>query len=190
MNGTFQVCFHGRGGQGVVTSAEILAAAAFAEGREAQAFPTFGSERTGAPVVSYCRISDTAIRTHEPIDRPDAVVVQDPTLLGHVDVLAGLREDGLVIVSTARRPEELALAGPPGLRVLTVPAAEIGSRHIGRPLPGTALLGAFAAASGIVGPEALADVVRARFAGAVGERNADAVAEGHSVAAREVGARA
>ncbi|HWV86829.1 MAG TPA: 2-oxoacid:acceptor oxidoreductase family protein, partial [Capillimicrobium sp.] len=81
-----QVRLHGRGGQGVVTSAELLAAAAFADGRHPQAFPSFGSERSGAPVVAYCRIDDRPIRSHEPIAEPDVVVVQDPTLLHQVPV--------------------------------------------------------------------------------------------------------
>src|SRR5690348_18367786 len=92
----FQVRIHGRGGQGVVTAAELLAVAAFSEGKHAQAFPSFGSERTGAPVVAFCRIADVPIRTHEPIDAPDAVLIQDPTLLQSVDVFAGLHRDGYV----------------------------------------------------------------------------------------------
>src|SRR5512144_3172982 len=87
-SGTFQVRIHGRGGQGAVTAAELLSVAAFDEGRHAQAFPSFGSERTGAPVVSFCRIDDLPIRLREPITDPDAVVVQDPTLLHQVNLFA------------------------------------------------------------------------------------------------------
>jgi pyruvate ferredoxin oxidoreductase gamma subunit len=87
----FQVRFHGRGGQGVVTAAELLASAAFTEGRHAQAFPSFGSERMGAPVMSFCRIDDKPIRTHEPVAEPDALIIQDPALLHQADVFAGLR---------------------------------------------------------------------------------------------------
>ena len=85
----FSVRIHGRGGQGVVTAAELLSVAAFDEGRHAQAFPTFGSERTGAPVVSFCRIDDRPIRLREPITHPDAVIVQDPTLLHQVNCSPG-----------------------------------------------------------------------------------------------------
>ena len=92
----FQVRFHGRGGQGVVTAAELLAAAAFSEGRYAQAFPSFGSERMGAPVMSFCRIDDRPIRTHEPVTEPDALVIQDPTLLHQADLFAGLTPGGYV----------------------------------------------------------------------------------------------
>ena len=87
----FEVRIHGRGGQGVVTAAELLAAAAFAEGRYAQAFPSFGSERTGAPVVSFCRIDDRPIRTREPVTHPDALIIGDPTLLHQVSVFDGAR---------------------------------------------------------------------------------------------------
>ena len=105
----FQVRIHGRGGQGVVTAAELLSVAAFAEGRYAQAFPTFGSERTGAPVVAFCRIDDRPIRVREPIAEPDAVIVQDPTLLHQVDLFAGLGPDGYLLVNTGRTFEELGL---------------------------------------------------------------------------------
>ena len=86
----FEVRIHGRGGQGVVTAAELLSLAAFDDGLKAQAFPSFGSERMGAPVIAFCRIDDVRIRLREPIAEPDAVVVQDPTLLHHVDVFGGL----------------------------------------------------------------------------------------------------
>src|SRR5262245_42245359 len=82
----FQIRIHGRGGQGVVTAAELLSIAAFMEGKHAQAFPSFGSERMGAPVVAFCRIDDREIRSREPIARPDALIIQDPTLFHSVDV--------------------------------------------------------------------------------------------------------
>ena len=96
----FQVRFHGRGGQGVVTAAELLAAAAFSEGRYAQAFPSFGSERMGAPVMSFCRIDDRPIRTREPVTEPDALVIQDPTLLHQADVFACA--SGYVLINATR----------------------------------------------------------------------------------------
>jgi pyruvate ferredoxin oxidoreductase gamma subunit len=107
----FEIRIHGRGGQGVVTAAELLAAAAFAEGRYAQAFPSFGSERTGAPVVSFCRIGDQPIRTREPVMRPDALIIQDPTLLHHMRgdgkagaVFEGARPGVTVLINSARDP--------------------------------------------------------------------------------------
>ena len=96
----FQVRFHGRGGQGVVTAAELLASAAFGEDRHAQAFPSFGSERMGAPVMSFCRIDDKPIRTHEPVTEPDALIIQDPTLLHQADLFAGLGRDGYMLVNS------------------------------------------------------------------------------------------
>jgi len=90
----FEIRIHGRGGQGVVTAAELLSVAAFDEGRHAQAFPSFGSERTGAPVVSFCRIDERPIRVREPIAAPDALIVVDPTLLHQVDVFGGLKSGG------------------------------------------------------------------------------------------------
>ena len=91
----FEVRIHGRGGQGVVTAAEMLSLAAFIEGRYAQAFPSFGSERMGAPVVSFCRIDDHEIRVREPVMEPDAVIIQDPTLLHQVDVFGGCKRGRL-----------------------------------------------------------------------------------------------
>jgi pyruvate ferredoxin oxidoreductase gamma subunit len=103
----FQVRIHGRGGQGVVTAAELLSVAAFEEGSYAQAFPTFGSERTGAPVVAFCRIDAKPIRLREPIVDPDALVVQDPTLVHQVDLFGGLGSDGFILINTTRTVSEL-----------------------------------------------------------------------------------
>src|ERR1700745_1452890 len=99
---TFEIRIHGRGGQGVVTAAELLAAAPCAEGRHAQAFPSFGSERTGAPVVAFCRISDEPIRTREPVMHPDALIIQDPTLLHQVNVFEGIASGAIVLMNSAR----------------------------------------------------------------------------------------
>lgn len=174
----FAVRIHGRGGQGAVTAAELLSVAAFDEGRHAQAFPTFGSERTGAPVVSFCRIDDRPIRLREPIAEPDALVVQDPTLLHQVNLFAGLRDDGFLIVNTSKPLEDLGLGElverltPEHL--VAVPATEIAREHLGRPLPNAALLGAFAALTGEVSLRSVTDAIRERFPGAVGEGNASA----------------
>src|SRR5215203_4857577 len=105
----FAVRIHGRGGQGAVTAAELLSVAAFDEGRHAQAFPTFGSERTGAPVASFCRIDDHPIRLREPVAEPDAVLVQDPTLLHQVDLFAGLSKQGWVLLNTSRTLDSLGV---------------------------------------------------------------------------------
>ena len=176
----FEVRIHGRGGQGVVTAAELLSVAAFLEGKHAQAFPTFGSERTGAPVVSFCRIDTKPIRLREPIVEPDALIIQDPTLLHQVDLFDGVREDAYVLLNTARHLDELGI-GDLGERfdsdrLVTVPATDLAREHVGRPLPNAALLGAFAALTGQVAVESVCAAIRRRFPGEIGERNVAAAA--------------
>ena len=152
----FQVRVHGRGGQGVVTTAELLSVAAFRDGRYAQAFPTFGSERTGAPVVGFCRIDDQPIRTQEPVAARTRVIIQDATLLHQVDVFDGLDAGWLPAGQPSTRFDELGLhaivarLGPE--RAITVPATELAMTHLRRPLPGAVLLGAFAALTGSGAP--------------------------------------
>jgi pyruvate ferredoxin oxidoreductase gamma subunit len=171
----FEVRLHGRGGQGVVTAAELLSVAAFLDGSEAQAFPSFGSERMGAPVTSFCRISNAPIRLREPIAEPDAVLVIDATLLHHVDVFAGLRDDGYVLINSARTPLELGLGDLVDRlgtsRVVTIPATELAREHIGRPMPNVCVLGGFAGVAGIVSRESLDRAVRDRFSADIAERN-------------------
>ena len=162
----FQVRIHGRGGQGVVTAAELLSVAAFLDGRHAQAFPSFGSERMGAPVVAFCRIDERPIRVREPILAPDALIVQDPTLLHHVDVFAGLVPGGYVVLNSSR-----AVADP---RVVTVPATDLAREHLGRPLPNAALLGAFAALCGLITFDSVAAAIRERFPARLAEANVGA----------------
>ncbi len=187
----FQVRFHGRGGQGVVTAAELLAEAAFREGRHAQAFPSFGSERMGAPVMSFCRIDDKPIRTHEPVTEPDALIIQDPTLLHQADIFggfrgvaspgqqsAGLGHEGYMLINSARGFEELGLdefvKDFRRDRLLVVPASALALTHLGRPLPGAPMLGGFAALTGMVSLEAVLAAIDGRFAGPVAEGNAKA----------------
>jgi pyruvate ferredoxin oxidoreductase gamma subunit len=171
----YQVRIHGRGGQGVVTAAEMLSTAVFVEGRFAQAFPSFGSERMGAPVVAYCRIDDREIRSREPVSRPDALIVQDPTLLHQVDVFDGLAPDGYVLINSVRSFDELGLSELAERfrreRLLTVPATDLARRHLGRPVPNTVLLGGFAALSGLISQASVAAAIRERFPGALGEAN-------------------
>jgi pyruvate ferredoxin oxidoreductase gamma subunit len=176
----FQVRIHGRGGQGVVTAAEMLSIAAFIEGRHAQAFPSFGSERTGAPVVAFCRIDDNEIRVREPIAEPDALIVQDPTLLHQVDVFSGLRPDGYILINSARSFDELGLAELVERyrreRLLTVPATDLAREHLGRPIPNAVLVGGFAALSGLISLESVTEAIREKFPGKLGDGNAAAAA--------------
>ena len=177
---TFEVRVHGRGGQGVVTAAELLSVAAFDEGLHAQAFPSFGSERTGAPVVSFCRFGDTPIRTREPIAEPGALIVQDPTLLHQVQVFDGLRPEGYVLINSSRGLDELGLAELRERfrreRLRTVAATALAREHLGRPLPNAALLGGFAALTGTLRLDSVIAAIRERFGGEGGERNAAAAA--------------
>ena len=179
----FGVRIHGRGGQGVVTAAELLSVAAFCDGRCAQAFPSFGSERMGAPVVAFCRISHRPLRTREPISTPDALIVQDATLVHQVDLFAGVGPDGYVLVNTGRALHELGLGTVVARlrpeRILTVPATELSREHTGRPVPNAVLLGAFAAATGAVSLESVLAAIRQRFEGAVAETNAAAATAGY-----------
>jgi pyruvate ferredoxin oxidoreductase gamma subunit len=192
----FEVRIHGRGGQGVVTAAELLSVAAFLEGKHAQAFPTFGSERTGAPVVSFCRIDEQPIRLREPIVAPDALIVQDPTLLHQVDLFGGVAVDAYVLLNTERRLEELGLGDLAARfsadRFVTVPASELARVHAGRPLPNAALLGAFSRLTGVVTLDSVSAAIRRRFAGELGERNVAAAAAAFDLVAphREVMTRA
>lgn len=177
----FQVRIHGRGGQGVVSAAEMLSIAAFDEGRHAQAFPSFGSERTGAPVMAFCRMDTREIRLREPVMRPDALIIQDPTLLHQVDLFNGLAPQGYILVNSTRTFEQLGIADfvrrfPEG-HCRTVAASEIALKHVGRPLPNAALLGAFAAMTGELSIDAVRRAIRGKFPGRVGEANAAAALE-------------
>ena len=185
-----QIRIHGRGGQGVVTAAEMLSIAAFEQGRHAQAFPSFGSERTGAPVVAFCRIDDIEIRLREPILAPDVLIVQDPTLLHQVDVFQGLQPDGYVLINSKRSFDKLGLAEISARfrpeRLLTVPATEIALKHLGRPLPNAVLLGGFAALSGLITLDAVAHAIRTKFSGKVADGNVAAATEAYEVVRREL----
>ena len=181
----FQVRIHGRGGQGVVTGAEMLSIAAFLGGRHAQAFPSFGSERNGAPVVAYCRIDDQEIRLREPILEPDALIVQDPTLLLQVNVLSGLKKTGYILINTSRTFDELGLGDfvkdYQADHLLTVPATELAMRHVGRPVPNVPLLGAFAALGGMITLDSVLAAIDQKFQGTVAQGNKAAAREAYEI---------
>jgi pyruvate ferredoxin oxidoreductase gamma subunit len=177
----FQIRIHGRGGQGVVTAAEMLSIAAFREGRHAQAFPSFGSERTGAPVVAFCRIDDKEIRLREPVLEPDALIIQDPTLLHQVDVFGGLARDGHILINTTRSFDELGVKELlQKFRFYAVPATDLALKHVGRPVPNAALLGGFAAVSGRITLESVASAIREKFGGKVAEGNVAAASAAYA----------
>jgi pyruvate ferredoxin oxidoreductase gamma subunit len=180
-SGTFQVRVHGRGGQGAVTAAELLSVAAFDEGRHAQAFPSFGSERTGAPVASFCLFSDRPIRTREPVADPDALIVLDATLIHQAKLFEGLGPEGYLLLNSSIPLEELGLGDLldrllPG-RALSIPAGEIARRHLGEALPNAALLGGFAALTGQLQLAPVQSAIRERFPGPAGVASATAAAE-------------
>lgn len=182
----FEIRMHGRGGQGVVTGAELLSVAAFDEGKYAQAFPSFGSERMGAPVVSFCRIDDQTIRLREPILEPDALIIQDPTLLYSLDLFSGLNPEGYVLINSTRSFEELGIAKyterfPPH-HVRGVGATEIAMKHVGRPLPNAALLGGFAAITKLLAFDSVAKAISGKFPGPIGDANIAAAREAYEIA--------
>jgi pyruvate ferredoxin oxidoreductase gamma subunit len=171
----FQVRIHGRGGQGVVTAAEILSVAAFLEGKHAQAFPTFGSERMGAPVTAFCRIAEKPIRLREPVVAPDALIIQDASLLLSVPLFEGLSDTGYVLVNSLRPFSELDLgrlsASLKPDRCCTLPATKLALEYVGRPIPNAALLGGFAAISGVVKIESVVAAIMTKFPRVIGEKN-------------------
>lgn len=171
----FQVRIHGRGGQGVVTAAEMLSIAGFLEGKHTQAFPSFGSERMGAPVMAFCRIDDKEIRLREPVMTPDALIIQDTTLLHQVNLFEGVTAGGYVLINSKRDPAELGLddfiRDHPDTKVLAVPASQLALQHVGKPLPNAALLGGFAALTGVIQLASVDAAIGDRFAGKIADGN-------------------
>lgn len=170
-----EIRFHGRGGQGAVTSAEVLAHAAIEEGLYAQAIPSFGPERRGAPVTAYARIASEPIKVRTNVYEPDYVIVLDPSLLGLPSVRAGLKPDGTIVANTQLNAQEVrkVLGGYLG-RLALVDATGIAMRVLRAAITNTAMLGALARASGILGIEAFVEPLKARF-GRAADRNIQAL---------------
>ena len=170
-----EIRIHGRGGQGGVTAAELLARAAFKEGRWVQAIPFFGAERRGAPVKAFARLADEPILIRSQVYSPDYVVVLDSTLLEMVDVAEGLKKDGVIIINTVKKPEEMNIRHG---RLATVDATgialELQLLVAGLPVLNTTMLGAFARATEEVKLESVLEVIRQEWKGAAGEKNAQA----------------
>ena len=164
-----EIRLHGRGGQGSVTAAEIIAVAAFEDRRFSQAFPAFGVERRGAPVMAFARIADQPIRIRSQIYEPDYVIVQDVTLLDVVDVAGGLKESGKIIINTDRSPEALKLKTE--AEIITIDATKIAMEILKRPIVNTTMLGAFCGASQEVSLESLNKAISERFKGELGKKN-------------------
>jgi pyruvate ferredoxin oxidoreductase gamma subunit len=169
-----EIRFHGRGGQGAVTAAMILAVGAFCDGKYTQAFPKFGVERRGAPVQAFVRISDSFIRRKSAVYEPDYLVVLDSTLFEAVDITAGLKKGGTVIVNTSQSPEELGIEDAD---VKTLDVSNLAMDVLGRDIVNTAMLGAFGGFTGMVSLEGLLNGVDEQFSGALAEKNKKLVTE-------------
>ncbi len=173
--GLIEIRWHGRGGQGAVTSAELLARAALAEGKYAQAFPAFGPERRGAPVLAFVRINEKQpIKVRAGITQPDVVVVLDPGLLSIVDATAGLKDGGIFIVNTKKSGEQIRTEFGVKARLATVDATSIARELLGLPITNTTMIGAVVKATGIVKLESLEEPLKNRF-GRLAERNINAM---------------
>jgi pyruvate ferredoxin oxidoreductase gamma subunit len=168
-----EIRFHGRGGQGAVTSAELLALAAIGEGKFAQAFPSFGPERRGAPVVAFCRISDQPIRIRANIYEPDLVVVLDASLLKIVNVASGLKPNGILATTSKESPEKVKEQLRISNRMAVVDAVKIATEILGLPITNTTMLGSLVRASEVVRKESFVLPLKERF-GRIAEKNISA----------------
>jgi len=174
-----EIRIHGRGGQGNVAAAELLSIAGFKDGKFSQAFPSFGAERVGAPVMAFVRIDDKKIRTREDVQNPDYLIVQDSNLMGSVPVLDGLKADGLILINSEKKPEELQLKTT--AKVETIPATEIALEIIGRPIPNAIMIGAFCTITGLISLDAVQEAIMGKFPGRVGENNVAALERAHEI---------
>ena len=162
-NKLVEIRWHGRGGQGAVTSAELLARAAINEGKYAQAFPSFGPERRGAPVLSFVRISNEQIRIRSEITDPDVVVVLDPSLLRMINVTSGLKDKGTLVINTRKSAEEIKTEFDIKQRLATVDATKIARETLGVPITNTTMIGALLKTTDVVDLKSLVEPVKERF---------------------------
>lgn len=175
-----EIRWHGRGGQGGVTSAELLAKAAYYDGfKGVQAFPYFGAERRGAPVKAFTRISDKEINVRSQIYEPDIVAVLDPSIIDLIDVTEGLKENGKIIINIDKPPNELDINGHVFTYDGTGIALKYGLLVAGLPVVNTTMLGAFAKATSLVKLETVQKVIREKWTGKVGDRNAEGAKEAY-----------
>ncbi len=174
-NGTIEVRWHGRGGQGAVTSAELIAKAAINEGKYAQAFPAFGAERRGAPVLAFDRVNDKLpIRVRADVTEPDIVVVLDSSLLNIVNVTAGLKKGGILVINSSKPLDEAAADYCKEWRVAVIDASRIARELLGVPIVNTTMLGAVLKATELVKMESLVEPLKERF-GRLAEKNIEAM---------------
>jgi pyruvate ferredoxin oxidoreductase gamma subunit len=169
-----EVRWHGRGGQGAVTSVELLAVAAIGAGKYAQGFPSFGPERRGAPVAAFSRIDEKKIKVRSGIYEPDVVIVLDASLIGLVNVIDGLKPDGKLIVNTPKNPEEIKKELNFSGFVATVDGTGIARKEMGVPIANTTMIGALLKVIGVMGLEEMKEAVEHRF-GRIAQKNLNAM---------------
>ncbi len=177
-----EIRWHGRGGQGTVTAAKVLADACLSGGRYVQAYPEYGSERAGAPLRAYNRISEKMLRMHCPVLHPGVVAVVDATLLDAINVAEGAKDDAVFVINTGKDPKEVRekLKAKPSQKVFTIDATKIAIETIGRPMPNSSMLGAVNRATGIVGMDVLLEDVRGSF----GKKFAQKIIDGNLAAVK------
>jgi len=163
-----EIRIHGKGGQGAVTAAEVLAIAAFHDGKFSQAFPSFGPERSGAPVEAYCRIDDRFIDLRTHIYEPDYLIVLDASLLSVIDITKGLKRNGVIVINSDEKIKS-------DFMVFNIDAKKIALDILGRPIVNTAMLGAFAKATKLVTMKSLEEALKEKFEGKTLEKNIQAV---------------
>jgi pyruvate ferredoxin oxidoreductase gamma subunit len=174
-----EIRIHARAGQGAITTAMLLGRAVFMQGKYALAFPHFGAARMGAPMNAFVRIDEKPIRVRSQIYEPDYIIVVDPTLMLGFDIAKGLKKNGIAIINER---EGIDIAPITNARNVNIPANDIAQKILGRPLGNTALLGAFAAATGEIELKNLQEAVKLRFPGKVGQQNAEAAKAGYDAA--------
>lgn len=167
----FEIRFHGRGGQGNVTAAELLAKAAFKDGKYSQAFPIFGVERRGAPVTAFCRIDEEPVKLRSKVYNPDMVVIQDSSLLSHNNVLQGIKKDGYVLINTSKHPSELKTNT---YEIKTVDATGLALETIGKPIVNTVMLGAVSRV-GVASLDSVVEAIEGKFSGKIRDLNIQAI---------------
>lgn len=164
-----EIRIHGRGGQGAVTASEVLAIAVFKDGKYSQAFPSFGPERSGAPVESYCRIDKKFINIRTHVYEPDYLVILDPSLLNAIDVTKGLKKNGVIVINSESKMKIK------GYKVFNVNASKIALDILGKAIVNTAMLGAFAKATKLVSLKNLEEAIKERFPKELAEKNIMAI---------------
>jgi pyruvate ferredoxin oxidoreductase gamma subunit len=173
-----EIRFHGRGGQGAVTSVELLALAAINEGKFAQGFPSFGPERRGAPVAAFLRIDDHHIRLRCKIEQPNVILILDPSLIPIQKPAADLRADGIIVLNSAKSPEEVRREYGFQHKLALVDANTIAREVLGVPITNTTMLGALIKATGVVKVDSLEEPLKERF-GPLAVKNFNALKEAY-----------